>query len=411
MNFLRRNFCMKRSNYFVFLFAVILLAMMKGGCSKFAFRKIDGGQQANKLNWPQAGGGVERASYRPYSMALPLEEKKRFKMSSALGQNIVASNGYLFAPTLDGRLAAINLQQMRIKVRKKLPQAHEAACAVADTSMVLARRFGVNTLLHYNLRTGKLLWDVNAGDIATEPLIADTVIYCAALYNHVDAYRRSDGLRLWQYRTAAQLHSSPALAHGVLAVGMDNGSLLGLDATTGSKKWEFDPNSNDEEKRQSAPFTGGIQATPIISGKTVFIGTIGEEFIAVDLLTGVERWRIPAGGKVIHAAASTGTLVIFGANDGRIRAVDAETGALQWEFRAGSVIGTSPVIMGHQVYFGALDHTLYCLELRNGAVLWQYTLEGRIRTNPIVWENYLITACEDNLLYIFASADSNVALR
>jgi len=399
---------MKRLNFHFFLFAVILLAIINGGCSKFAFRKMDG-QQQNKLNWPQAGGGIERASHRPYSMALPLEEKKRFKMSSALGQNLVASNGYVFAPTLDGRLAAINLQQMRIQVRKKLPQAHEAACAIADSSMVLARRFGVNTLLHYNLRTGKLLWDVNAGDIATEPLIADTVIYCAALYNHVDAYRRSDGLRLWQYRTPAQLRSSPALANGVLVVGMDNGFLLGLDARTGSKKWEFDPNKGDVEKQHSVPFTGGIQATPIIRGKTVFIGTIGEEFIAVNLLTGEEKWRVPAGSKVIHAAASNDTLVIFGANDGLMRAVDAETGALQWEFRASSVIGTSPVIMGHQVFFGALNHALYCLDLRDGAVLWQYALEGRIRTNPIVWENYLITACEDNLLYIFASADSNLA--
>jgi len=401
---------MIRSNFYLFLYSVILLSFMTGGCSKFAFRKIDDGQPANKFNWPLAGGGVERASHRPYNMALPLEEKKRFKMSSALGQNVVASNGYVFAPTLDGRLVAINLQQMRIKVKKKLPQAHEAACAVADSSMVLARRFGVNTLLHYNLRTGKLLWEVNAGDIATEPLIADTAIYCAALYNHVDAYRRSDGLRLWQYRTPAQLRSSPALANGILVVGMDNGFLLGLDARTGSKKWEFDPDAGDEHKQQSVPFTGGIQATPIIRGNTVFIGTIGEEFIAVDLLTGAEQWRIPVDGKVIHAAAANDTLVIFGANDGRVRAVDAETGRLQWEFRTSSVIGTSPVIMGHQVFFGSLDHTLYCLDLRDGAVLWQYALEGRIRTNPIVWENYLITACEDNLLYIFASADTNMAL-
>lgn len=400
---------MKRSNYHLFLYAAILLAMTAGGCSKFAFRKIEG-RPSEKVNWPQAGGGIERASHRPYSMALPLEEKKRFKMSSALSQNLVASNGYLFAPTLDGRLAAINLQNMRIKVRKKLPQAHEAACAVVDTSMVMARRFGVKTLLHYNLRTGKLLWEVNAGDIATEPLVADTVIYCSALYSHVDAYRRADGLRLWQYRTPAQLHSSPALAHGVLVVGMDNGLLLGLDAKAGSKKWEFDPGKRGEGDQQSIPFTGGIKATPVIRGQTVFIGTLGEEFFALDLLNGAVRWRMSVGSKVVHAAAGNDTLIIFGANDGKVRAVDAATGTVQWEFRANSVIGTSPVIMGNQVFFGALDHTLYCLDLRDGAVLWQYALEGRIRTNPIVWENYLITGCEDNLLYIFASADSNVVL-
>ena len=406
-----------------FLFITVLaFAVTVNGCHKFAFRKIDPVQvgSPNSMDWPLAGGGADRVSQRNGSLALPLEQKARLKMTSALSQNLVVSGGMLYAPTLDGRLTAIDLAKLRVAVRKKLPQAHEAACAVVDSSMIIAQRFGSKTLYHYNIRSGKLLWQIDGGDITTEPIVADTLIFCAALYNHVDAYRRVDGRRLWQYRTAAprsasedkygrgaeQIHASPALANGVLVVGTDSGLLIGLAAHTGAKKWELDTGRRTNNKSEVKSFAGGIYATPVIRRQTVYVGTLDQEFIAVDLLTGAERWRFPVGSKVTHAAAANDSLILFGANDGRLRAVNAESGEVRWEFRTASIIGTAPVIVGNQVFVGSLDHTLYCLDTRDGRLLWQQALEGRIRTNPIVWENYLIAACEDNLIYIFEAANS-----
>jgi outer membrane protein assembly factor BamB len=391
----------------IFFGAILALAALSSGCSKFAFKKIlpsEAGLRSS-ANWPLAGGGADRVSQRDHGLALPLVQRLRLKMTSALGQNLVVSDGILYAPTLDGRLAAINLAKRRIQVRKKLPQTSEAACAVVDSSLLIAQRFGDKTLRHYNIRNGRLLWQIDGGDISTEPILSDSMIFCAALYKHVDAYRRSDGRRLWQYRTASQLHASPALADGVLVVGLEDGMLLALEARTGAKRWELDTGKKKNDGLAKTPFAGGIYATPVIRRQTVYVGTLDQEFFAVDLFAGAERWRLPVGSKVIHAAAANDSLVIFGANDGRIRAVDAASGAVQWEFRAGSVIGTSPIITGAQVFVGSLDHTLYCLDSRDGALLWRQTLEGRIRTNPIVWENYLIAGCEDNLLYIFEAAN------
>lgn len=390
-------------NFFVSL--IVALALLSSGCSKFIFQKIDTPLPGSN-DWSFAGGSVDRSSQRNNGMALPLEERLRLKMTSAVSQNLVISDGILYAPTLDGRLTAINLAHLRLTVRKKLPQSYEAACAVVDSSLIIAQRFGGKTLLHYNVRSGKLLWQIDGGDIATEPIIADTLVFIAALYQHVDAYRRADGRRLWRYRTSSQIHASPALAGGVLVVGTDDGLLLGLNATNGAKKWELDTGRRKGDKPAFAPLSGGIYATPVIRRQTVYVGTIDREFLAVDLLTGMERWRLPVGSKVIHGAAANDTLVVFGANDGRVRGVEAASGAVRWEFRAASVIGTSPTIVGNQIFFGSLDRTIYCLDTRDGALLWHQTLDGRVRTNPIVWEHYLITASEDNLLYIFEGANT-----
>lgn len=386
-----------RQRQFFAGFAV--LALLCTGCAKFVFQRIDT-PLPGSVDWPFAGGSTDRSSQRNNGVALPLEERLRLKMTSAVSQNMVISDGILYVPTLDGRLTAINLAQLRVAVRRKLPRSYEATCAVVDSSLVIAQRYGGKTLLHYNVRTGKQLWQVDGGDIASEPLIADSLVVVAALDKYIAAYRRADGRRQWQYRTSSQIHASPALAAGVLVVGTDNGLLLGLQAANGSERWEL-----DTRLRQEAAPGGGIYATPIIRRQTVYVGTVDQEFLAVDLFSGQVRWRLNAGSKVIHAAAANDTLVVFGANDGRVRGVGAANGAVRWEYRAASVIGTSPTIVGTQVYFGALDHTLYCLDTRDGTLLWHRTLEGRVRTNPVVWEHYLITACEDNLLYIFKGAN------
>jgi len=386
------------------MFAAVLLC--SGGCSKFVFQKTAASLPGHR-DWPQAGGGSDRASQRDTGPALPLQERHRLRMSSALGPQLIVSDGILYAPTLDGRLSAIDLSRFRVVVRKKLPQAYEAAIAVQDSSLIIAQRYGTKTLSLYDIRRGNLAWRIDAGDIATEPLVVDSLIIAAALYQHIDAYARADGRRCWQYRTSAQIHCSPAAAHGVLVAGTDDGRLLGLDVLTGIKKWETDTHPSNVDSSAAGPMTGGIYATPVIRRQTVYVGTLDQEFLGVDLFTGAIRWRSPLESKVIHAAAANDTLVVFGMNDGRIRALEAATGRTRWEFRASSGIGTSPTIAGERVFVGSLDHTLYCLLISDGTLLWSQALEGRIRTAPVVWDRYLITACEDNLLYIFEGAPAH----
>ncbi len=65
------------------------------------------------------------------------------------------------------------------------------------------------------------------------------------------------GALLWQYMTANEFSSSPAVANGVVYVGSSDHSLYALDASTGALLWKYT--------------TGGyIPGTPVIVNGKVY---------------------------------------------------------------------------------------------------------------------------------------------
>ncbi len=344
-------------------------------------------------NWLMAGVNPARTSSLASEVQLPLAEVARLKLSSAASQNLFVHNGVLFAPTLDGKLFTIDLATQRILSKKKMPGGHAGTMALQNHGMVLAMRYGKETLFHFNLNKRNKLWEIDAGDIASEPLLTDSCVYVAAIYEHVDAYYLHDGSRRWQFRTTGQLHASPALAEEVLIAATDRGKVYALNASTGKPVWEAD-------------LEQPILSTPVIAEQQVFLGTSRDLIAAFDLHTGAEKWRYKSEGRTFNSPAVNDSLVIFGASDGFVRALRRHNGAVAWTFRATSGIGTSPLIAGSKVFFGSLDKIMYGVNAGNGAMLWQWSLEGRVRTNPIVWKGRLIVASEDRYLYVFGPQEN-----
>ncbi len=344
-------------------------------------------QNANG-DWLMAGANPGRTSHLEKEPGLPLAEISRLKLSSAASQNLFVHNGILFVPTLDGKLFTVDLAKKRVLSKKKMPGGHAGTLALKNNGMVLAMRYGKETLFHYNLAQRDKLWEIDAGDIASEPLLADSCVYVSAMYEHVDAYLLSDGSRRWQFRTTGQLHGSPALAEGILIAATDRGKVYALASNDGKLIWEADLGQP-------------ILSTPAIVRGQVFLGTAGDLIAAFELRTGAEIWRFKTEGRVFNAPAVNDSLVIFGASDGFVRALYRRNGTLAWNFRAASGIGTAPLIAGNKIFFGSLDKNIYCVDSSAGALLWQWNLEGRVRTNPLVWKDRLIVASEDRYLYMF----------
>lgn len=373
------RFCKK---LFPFFASLIFLS----ACNRFVASLPKESEAHN--NWLMAGVNTTRTSNFAREVPLPLAEVARFKLTSAAAQNLFIHNGVLFVPTLDGKLSTIDLTAQRFLSKKKMPGGHAGTLAMNENGMVLAMRYGKETLFHYSLTRRNKLWEIDAGDIASEPLLADSCAYVSALYEHVDAYYLHNGKRKWQFRTTGHMHASPALADDILIAATDDGKVYGLEAGTGKKLWEVD-------------LAQPILSTPVIAEQQVFLGTSRDLVVALALRTGEEQWRYKTEGRVFNAPAVNDSLVIFGASDGVVRALRKSSGALAWTFRATSGIGTSPLIAGSKVFFGSLDKIIYGLNAGSGAMLWQWTLEGRIRTNPIVWKDRLIVASENRYLYLF----------
>ena len=368
------------------------------GCkSKLVIRPDSLEDAARHSNWNFLGGDPQRTHSVPNTVRPPLQNLWTHRASSAPGKALLVVDGVLYFATLDGRVAAVDVHTGKKLGGFKAPRVVEAGCAYDQSSLILASRYGKDTLSRYDLSTGDYLWKVPAGHIATEPLILGDAVYVTAIYNHADKYDLRDGRRLWSFRTEDQLHSSPALGPGVLVFGSDDGTVYALNPDNGELRWTFEAG-------------GSVFATPTICGETVFLGALDSVFYALDLETGALKWRHKAERPIFQGAACNGRVVIWGTSGGTLFCLDAATGEEKWRFWASGSVSTPPLIAGDVVYFGSLDRLYYGLELASGKELWRFRTRGRVRTAPVVWGTYLFGASEDRYIYAFTPADSTVAV-
>jgi outer membrane protein assembly factor BamB len=80
--------------------------------------------------------------------------------------------------------------------------------------------------------------------------------------------------------------------------------------------------------------------------------------------------------------------VYFGSLDNNFYAVDSENGDLKWIYRCKSAIQLSPVVYGDYVFFGCDDGRFYALNKENGDYAWSFTPGYYIKDDAL---NYLTT--------------------
>lgn len=368
----------------------LLCLLLFWNCGSLKIKRFN--QANSNANWPVYGGTPARLHHTANQLAPPLDNLWIHKTSSAVNRALLAVDGILFAPTLDGKIDAVDIREGEKIGRIESEEGYEVTCAYGDTSLFMATAYGAQTLARYDLKSGEYVWKTDAGHIETEPVVTEEGLYIAALYNHVDKYRTDNGERIWRFKTDGQIRSSPAVGEDVLVVGCDKGTVYAIHTKTGNLKWRFETGAN-------------IAATPVLWQNLVLVGSTDSLFYALDLKQGDMRWLFKADSPLYQPAAADGEHVVFGAGSGTFYCLTVEDGREKWRFRANSVISTAPVISGNIVYFGSLDKHYYGLHLTNGEQLWSYETEGRIRTSPVVWGPYLFGASEDRHLYAFSNPD------
>lgn len=376
-----------KSIILTFLIFVIFIA----NCAKIKI-KPEALTAFSAFNWTLYGGNPERTNFYPDDLSLPLKLSWRYNASSAIGTTILVVNGIVYFTTMDGRLYALQIETGKKIGHRKLNV--DATCACQDTSLLIALRYGDETLFKYNLKRARYDWKIDAGDIASEPLVTGNQIIITALYKHIDLYNSSDGTRIWQTKTDEQIRSSPAVDQGIIVFGCDDGFIYAVDQLSGNILWKYQTKAS-------------VQATPAIKDSVVYIGSSDNTFYAIHLKTGKLIWRFKSDGQILNGAALNDRLIIFGSNDSFLYCLDRFSGTKIWSFEAKSIVSTSPLIAGNKVFFGCSDYHYYAVDLTTGEAIWKYKTRGRVKTTPVVWGKYLIGASENNYVYAFSTAEEN----
>ena len=141
---------------------------------------------------------------------------------------------------------------------------------------------------------------------------------------------------------------------------------------------------------------GHFDATPIVVGNSIFVGTSGEGMHAFDLQTGRIKWRHEIASDIIASAAYFEGRIFVGDTRGVLYALNAETGAQEWTFDTKDTISNSPNIDTEtkRVIVGSQKGTLYVLEAVTGNLVWEYNTQDQIFGFPsIIGRHCFVAGC------------------
>ncbi|MFF5309520.1 outer membrane protein assembly factor BamB family protein [Streptomyces massasporeus] len=229
-------------------------------------------------------------------------------------------------------------------------------------------------------------WTFATGGLASSPTIADGTAYVSSYNGNLYAVDASSGKKRWAFNPAdyGGLPSAATVSGGIVYVASGE-KLYAVDADSGKRRWEFYNAADDLLARPTRP---------VIDGHTVYIDggfQSGGELAALDAATGKKRWAFHTGAELAYTPTiANGTIYVVAIKDSssRLFAIDAETGKKRWE-HAGDGLSYSPAVAKGTVYVAGYGH-LHALNASTGKQKWsikvsEYGLTSPIATNGTVY--------------------------
>jgi len=109
---------------------------------------------------------------------------------------------------------------------------------------------------------------------------------------------------------------------------------------------------------------------------TLFLALDSGIVIALDMLTGSERWRCELTSKTQGTCTYVDGLLLLGANDKKLYCLDAQNGSIVWQFPTEGKVMSCPVVDSGIVYFTSGDKKCYAVALDGGYKIWDTKLGG-----------------------------------
>lgn len=285
---------------------------------------------------------------------------------------LLAKNGFLYG--IDAISGKIRLEK-DMSLGTVLNVSVQPSLAVFGNSIMIAnaRLLKVDTL-------GNVMWSYDPGnECSTSPTISNGKVYVGVKDGSIHAVDASSGTQAWTTTPIAFLDpndiisSSPRVSGGLVYFGADNKQVYAVNESNGNPKWSY--TTGDK-----------VQSSPLVYGGMCVIGSQDFMVHCIDTTIGTKRWTYETSERVfssptIHELTNT---VLVGSYDFNLYAIDHVTGKLKWKYPAGSLIKSSPLVLDNFVYFTAFDRYLYCVDIRNGSLVWKSFLNGGSESSPFI---------------------------
>ena len=230
--------------------------------------------------------------------------------------------------------------------------------------------------------------------LSSDPAVANGIIYVGLFDTGLHALDAKTGTRLWNYPPVARVICSPAVANGMVYFNNsedDSGdSVFAVDARTGKLIWSSVVESSF--------------SSPAVADGVVYVGSDDLNVYALDAFTGVKLWSYTTGDVVRSSPAVANGVVYVGSFDHNVYALNATTGVKLWSYATGDWVWSSPAVANGVVYVGSYDHNIYALDAFTGAKIWSSATGNDIYSSPAVANGVVYVGSLDGNLYALNAA-------
>ncbi len=254
-----------------------------------------------------------------------------------------------------------------------------------------------NILYSLNPQNGLVNWTFEESDgrYVGGPLVAENGIFIPSTDFNLYAIDFNGQLLREPFITEAEIWASPGNDEdcGCIYIAAMDHHVYAIDAQTGKLIWATDD------------LGGAIVGTPALSeDQQLFIGTFGEEMIALDANTGTELWRFAAQDWVWGGPALSEDTLYFGDLSGSFFALDRQSGTQIWQIQPGSAIVDTPLVTEEAIYLTTESGRLLSVS-PEGVNRWQKDFEGNTYTGPLAAGDLILvsTTQPEALLVAFDS--------
>jgi outer membrane protein assembly factor BamB len=215
----------------------------------------------------------------------------------------------------------------------------------------------------------------------SKPVIVNDRIFMATSFGRVYAFSLA-GKEIWHKDLENGIYSSIACSEGKLFVGTEDQKIYALKEKDGDIEWEFRADSRM------------VSSSPVIWGKTLYVGCYSGTFFAIDIDKGKLNWKYKTGDSIFSTPLVKNGIVYFGSNDGYVYALQAEKGDVAWKFRTGDKVQTRPTVLDNLLIITS-GTQIYALSSGTGDVQWSHRFDREVKTSASVSGNEIFIGLEN----------------
>ncbi len=283
--------------------------------------------------------------------------------------------------------------------------------ALAGNTVIVAGADG--SIARVEAADGRQLWRVKAPTALTAGVGTDGNVIVVGAADGVLMAFDMDGKALWKAQLSSEILSAPAVAQGVVVARSIDNRIVGIDATTGQKRWTV--------QRTAPALTLRTAPGMVVYDKDVIVAQPAGKLGSFLMATGAPRWEVEVGTargatELERVTDLGGAPTVFESDvcavayQGRIACYDVASGSPRWARDLSSTVG---VAVDQRFVFAADDKgALSAFQRDGGASAWKNEkLAFRSLSTPVSYGRAVAVGDYEGYVHFLSREDGTFLAR